>query len=71
MSPQAAYLDLQVKGENEKVNVKRLPKKAAPPRFGRKLTARQQELASHICVGEWAKQPGRRLQSSCGIVVFR
>eukprot|EP00882_Tetradesmus_deserticola_P005214 GHRQ01005491.1.p1 GENE.GHRQ01005491.1~~GHRQ01005491.1.p1 ORF type:complete len:232 (+),score=95.78 GHRQ01005491.1:69-764(+) len=39
-----------VKGENEKVNVKRLPKKAAPPRFGRKLTARQQELASHICV---------------------
>jgi hypothetical protein len=44
--------NLQVKGENDKVNVKRLPKKPAPPRFGRKLTARQQELASHICVGE-------------------
>ncbi|KAI8464546.1 MAG: hypothetical protein J3K34DRAFT_380314 [Monoraphidium minutum] len=39
-----------VKGANEKVNVKRLPKKAAPPRFGRKLTARQKELATHICV---------------------
>lgn len=41
----------QVKGENTNVNVKRLPKKPAPPRFGRKLTARQSELASHICVG--------------------
>jgi hypothetical protein len=40
----------QVKGENTTVNVKRLPKKSAPPRFGRKLTAGQQELASHICV---------------------
>jgi hypothetical protein len=39
-----------VKGENDKINVKRLPKKAAPPRFGRKLTPKQQELASHICV---------------------
>eukprot|EP00955_Chlamydomonas_euryale_P088874 364418-Chlamydomonas_euryale.AAC.15 len=38
------------KGENTSVNVKRLPKKAAPPRFGRKLTAGQLELASHICV---------------------
>lgn len=43
---------MQVRGENEKVNVKRLPKKPAPPRFGRKLTPRQRELASHICVGE-------------------
>lgn len=42
----------QVRGENDKINVKRLPKKPAPPRFGRKLTARQRELASHICVGE-------------------
>lgn len=41
---------LQVKGENDRINVKRLPKKPAPPRFGRKLTARQQELATHICV---------------------
>lgn len=39
-----------VKGENEKINVKRLPKKPAPPRFGRKLTAKQRELATHICV---------------------
>lgn len=39
-----------VKGANDKVNVKRLPKKAAPPRFGRKLTAGQRALASHICV---------------------
>ena len=39
-----------VKGANEKVNVKRLPKKPAPPRFGRKLTAKQLDLATHICV---------------------
>lgn len=39
-----------VKGENTKVNVKRLPKKQAPPRFGRKLTAGQKALATHICV---------------------
>jgi hypothetical protein len=39
----------QVKGENTSVNVKRLPKKSAPARFGRKLTAKQMELASHIC----------------------
>lgn len=39
-----------VKGDNEKINVKRLPKRPAPPRFGRKLTARQKELATHVCV---------------------
>ncbi|MEW5299392.1 MAG: hypothetical protein WDW36_002412 [Sanguina aurantia] len=39
-----------VKGENTLINVKRLPKKAAPPRFGRKLTAGQLDLASHVCV---------------------
>lgn len=39
-----------VKGENTKVNVKRLPKRPAPPRFGRKLTASQKALATHICV---------------------
>lgn len=39
-----------VKGENNAINVKRLPKRKAPPKFGRKLTARQRELASHICV---------------------
>ena len=42
---------LQVKGENDAVNVKRLPKKKAPPRFGRKLTAQQKANATHICVG--------------------
>ena len=40
----------QVKGENNDVMVKRLPKKPAPKRFGRKLTASQKELATHICV---------------------
>eukprot|EP00884_Botryococcus_braunii_P018887 jgi/Botrbrau1/5682/Bobra.0071s0020.2 len=39
-----------VRGENTSVNVKRLPKKPAPKRFGRKLTAAQQQLATHICV---------------------
>lgn len=37
-------------GENTKVNVKRLPKKPAPARFGRKLTSAEKALASHICV---------------------
>jgi len=54
----------QVKGENEKINVKRLPKKPAPPRFGRKLTARQRELATHICVGETLSMLGL-LNSLC------
>jgi len=40
----------QVKGENTDVQVKRLPKKPTPPRFGRKLTAAQKDLATHICV---------------------
>ena len=39
-----------VKGENTTVDVNRLPKKAAPPRFGRKLTAAQKARATHICV---------------------
>lgn len=39
-----------VKGENDAINVKRLPKKKAPPRFGRKLTAQQKANATHICV---------------------
>jgi hypothetical protein len=32
------------------VQVRRLPKKPAPARFGRKLTASQKERATHICV---------------------
>lgn len=43
---------LQVKGANDSVNVRRLPKKKAPPRFGRKLTASQKENATHICAGK-------------------
>lgn len=39
-----------VRGENTDINVKRLPKKPAPSRFGRKLTAAQKERATHICV---------------------
>ncbi|KAG2452522.1 hypothetical protein HYH02_002760 [Chlamydomonas schloesseri] len=39
-----------VPGENTKVNVKRLPKRPAPARFGRKLTTAEKALASHICV---------------------
>ncbi|KAM7255503.1 hypothetical protein ACFE04_008401 [Oxalis oulophora] len=32
------------------VNVKRLPKRPAPPRFGRKLTDSQKERATHLCL---------------------
>ncbi len=39
-----------VKGENNSVNVKRLPKKPAPARFGRKLTEGEKSRATHICV---------------------
>jgi len=41
---------IYVRGENETVNVKRLPKIPAPPRFGRKLTEGQKALATHVCV---------------------
>ena len=39
-----------MKGENTTVDVKRLPKKAAPARFGRKLTAAQKARATHLCI---------------------
>lgn len=39
-----------VKGENTTVDVKRLPKKPAPARFGRKLTASQKARATHLCI---------------------
>ena len=48
--PSRAVAVLQVKGENKDINVKRLPKKPTPPRFGRKLTASQKEFATHICL---------------------
>ena len=39
-----------VKGENTSVDVKRLPKKPAPARFGRKLTVSQKARATHLCI---------------------
>ncbi|KAL6762328.1 hypothetical protein V8C86DRAFT_2520236 [Haematococcus lacustris] len=39
-----------VRGENTSINVKRLPKKPAPPKFGRKLTDGQRARATHVCV---------------------
>ncbi|KAM7255594.1 hypothetical protein ACFE04_008605 [Oxalis oulophora] len=41
-------MDLKKKGAD--VNVKRLPKRPAPPRFGRKLTDSQKERATHLCL---------------------
>ena len=39
-----------VRGENTSIDVKRLNKKPAPPRFGRTLNSKQKERATHICV---------------------
>ena len=39
-----------VRGDSSAVDVKRLPKKPAPARFGRKLTASQKARATHICI---------------------
>merc|ERR1712224_568967 len=39
-----------VEGSNETVKVKNLSPKPAPRRFGRKLTADQKALATHICI---------------------
>eukprot|EP01023_Acetabularia_acetabulum_P043968 TRINITY_DN4403_c0_g1_i1.p1 TRINITY_DN4403_c0_g1~~TRINITY_DN4403_c0_g1_i1.p1 ORF type:complete len:232 (-),score=41.48 TRINITY_DN4403_c0_g1_i1:171-866(-) len=41
---------IYVQGPNTSVNVKRVPNKPAPKRFGRKLTEAQKKLATHICV---------------------
>ena len=49
-SPRSPVTIVFVKGENTSINVKRLPKKPAPPRFNKKLTSGQLALASHICV---------------------
>eukprot|EP00897_Mesotaenium_endlicherianum_P005589 jgi/Mesen1/5058/ME000252S04177 len=43
----SVYLVVARGGE---VDVKRLPKRPAPPRFGRNLTAAQKERATHICL---------------------
>merc|ERR1719313_1523977 len=39
-----------VKGPNDTINVKNLSPKPAPRRFGRRLTAEQKALATHICI---------------------
>ena len=48
-APSPVYLTY-VQGDNVDYQVKRLPKKPAPARFGRRLTASQKERATHICV---------------------
>lgn len=48
-APSPVYLTY-VQGDNPDIQVKRLPKKPAPARFGRRLTASQKERATHICV---------------------
>ena len=50
LSPCSPVTIVFVKGENTSINVKRLPKKPAPPRFNKKLTSGLLALASHICV---------------------
>jgi hypothetical protein len=54
-----------VKGENTSVDVKRLPKKPAPPRFGRKLSATQKANATHVCIDCGARPPGRPQHRPC------
>ncbi|EFN51196.1 hypothetical protein CHLNCDRAFT_141372 [Chlorella variabilis] len=48
-APSPVFLVL-VKGANDSVDVKKLPKKPAPARFGRRLTAAQKARATHLCV---------------------
>ena len=43
------FIVVRGKGADD-VNVKRLPKRPSPPRFGRKLTAQQKARATHICL---------------------
>ncbi|CAD6246795.1 unnamed protein product [Miscanthus lutarioriparius] len=45
--PDSVYF---VVSRGAEVDVKRLPKRPAPPRFGRKLTDAQKERATHICL---------------------
>ncbi|ONK58906.1 uncharacterized protein A4U43_C08F940 [Asparagus officinalis] len=45
--PDSVYF---VVSRGAEVNVKRLPKRPAPPRFGRKLTETQKARATHICL---------------------
>ncbi|XP_052182459.1 uncharacterized protein LOC127795039 [Diospyros lotus] len=45
--PDSVYF---VVSRGAEVDVKRLPKRPAPPRFGRKLTEAQKDRASHICL---------------------
>ncbi|XP_065872918.1 uncharacterized protein [Euphorbia lathyris] len=45
--PDSVYF---VVSRGAQVDVKRLPKRPAPPRFGRKLTETQKARATHICI---------------------
>ncbi|XP_068650336.1 uncharacterized protein [Aristolochia californica] len=45
--PDSVYF---VVSRGAEVDVKRLPKRPAPPRFGRKLTEAQKDRATHICL---------------------
>ncbi|CAA3015194.1 electron transporter [Olea europaea subsp. europaea] len=45
--PDSVYF---VVSRGAEVDVKRLPKRPAPPRFGRKLTESQKARATHICI---------------------
>ncbi|WCJ27929.1 rubredoxin family protein [Euphorbia peplus] len=45
--PDSVYF---VVSRGAQVDVKRLPKRPAPPRFGRKLTETQKTRATHICI---------------------
>jgi hypothetical protein len=48
--PNAIDLVILRGGAADAVNVKRLPKRPAPPKFGRSLTAAQKARATHICI---------------------
>lgn len=43
-------LCLGLQGPNVDYNIKRLPKKPAPARFGRRMSAAQKARATHICI---------------------
>ena len=65
----------QVPGENKDINVKRLNKRPMPPRFGRKLSPKQAELATHICLdcgacllsSQRRPEPGRPADPRCAV----
>ncbi|KAL5568164.1 hypothetical protein UlMin_024739, partial [Ulmus minor] len=50
LSKQSLTLSTSLLAGGADVDVKRLPKRPAPPRFGRKLTESQKARATHICL---------------------